>query len=250
MTHQDFMPHWKKQDQCFEEEQIEIVDLLHGKKITKNGKPVIKAWPHDKPIDQIVYQDEWLKQVVNPDTNEFYPARNKDGNPIKGTGGKHIVRQIIRIRRKDGSEFLYSLGTLYAYDAFGNIVDCNCGKPEVWTRTLFTHERIYNQNTNSTHMQTTGTLGTETVYEMSFNEKNLKELFNLRENDSDIAFIVKDEGAGKAVSVRKEANINDTLKLFLKPFDHLFNGEYITPQQKAELRQMAIDEGIIAPSCQ
>jgi UDP-galactopyranose mutase len=97
-------------------------------------------------------------------------------------------------------------------------------------------------------METTGTLGTETVYEMPFNEKNLKELFNLRENDMDIQFIVKDEAAGKAVSVRKEANVNDTLKLFQKPFDHLFNGEYITPQQKAELRQMAIDEGIIAPS--
>ncbi|MDQ5869704.1 MAG: hypothetical protein M3530_08255 [Thermoproteota archaeon] len=47
---------------------------------------------------------------------------------------------------------------------------------------------------------------------------------------------------------RKQANINDTLKLFQKPFDYLFNGDYISPQQKAELRQMAIDSGIIQPS--
>jgi hypothetical protein len=77
MTYQDFMPHWSKEEKCFEEEKIEIKD--------RNGKKSTKGWPRDKPVDQIVYQDEWLKKVVNPDTNEFYPARNKDDNPIKGT---------------------------------------------------------------------------------------------------------------------------------------------------------------------
>ena len=61
-------------------------------------------------------------------------------------------------------------------------------------------------------------------------------------------FIVKDEAQGKPVSLRKEPNINDTLKLFQKPFEYLLNAEYITPAQRAQLRQMAIDEGIIAPS--
>jgi hypothetical protein len=28
----DFMPYWKKQDQCFEQEQIELVDRTHGNK--------------------------------------------------------------------------------------------------------------------------------------------------------------------------------------------------------------------------
>lgn len=239
MMHQDFMPHWKKEDQCFEEEKIEVTD--------RNGKKTTKAYPHDKSIPQRSYE-EWLEVVVNPDSKEFYPARNKDGSPIKGTGGKHIITQIIRLRRKDGSQSLYSLGELQAYDAFGNMIPSTCAKPEVWTKMLFSYERIYDQKTNSIKIQNTGTLGTETVYEMPFNEKNLKELFNLRKNDSDIAFTVKDEAASKAVSVRKEANINDTFKLFLKPFDYLFNAEYITAQQKAELRQMAIDEGIIAPS--
>jgi hypothetical protein len=101
-----FMPHWKKQDQCFEEEHVEVTDY-NGRRVTKNSKPVIKAWPHDKPIAQISYEN-WLEQVVNPDSNEWYPARNKDDNPIKGTGAKHIITQIIRLRRKDGSEFLYS----------------------------------------------------------------------------------------------------------------------------------------------
>jgi hypothetical protein len=243
----DFMPNWEKQEQCFEEEQIEVVDSLHNKRIMKNGKPVIKAYPHDKPIAQIS-DENWLEQVVNPDSKEFYHARNKEGNEIKGITAKHIVTQIIRLRRKDGSEFLYSLGELRAYDAFGNIVPCTCAKPEMWTRTLFNHVRVYDQRTNTTKMETSGTLGAEDVYEMPFNEKNLKDLVSLRENDSDIMFIVKDEAAGKPSSLRREANINDTIKLFQKPFDYLFNAEYITPQQRATLRQMAIDEGIIAPS--
>ena len=236
----DFMPHWKKQDQCFQEEQIEMVDNRSGHKLMKNGKPVVKEWPHDKPIAQISYEN-WLEQVVNPDTNEFYPALDKAGNPIKGTGPKHIVTQIIRLRRKDGTEFLYSSGELQAYDAFGNMVPCTCSKPEMWVRTLFNHTRVYDQRTNSTKIETSGILATEDVYEMPFNEKNLKELVSLRGKDSDISLTIKDEISGKAISIRKESNINDTLKLFLRPFDYLFNADYITPQQKAELRQMAVD---------
>jgi hypothetical protein len=88
----------------------------------------------------------------------------------------------------------------------------------------------------------------EDVYEIPFNEKNLKELISLRGNDSDIQFIIKDEANGKATEVRKDVNISKTLELFLKPFGYLANAEYITPQQRAQLRQMAIDEGIIAPN--
>jgi hypothetical protein len=90
-------------------------------------------------------------------------------------------------------------------------------------------------------VRTIGTLGTEDVCETPFNEKNLKELVSLKANDSDIQFVIKDERSGKATEVKKEPNINDTLKLFLKPFDYLANAEYITPQQRAQLRQMAID---------
>ena len=243
----DFMPNWDKQEQCFEEEQTEVIDKLYNKRIMKNGKPVIKAWPHDKPTAQIAYEN-WLEKVVNPDTNEFYPALNKAGNPIKGTGPKHTVTQIIRFRKRNGKEFLYSSGEVNAYDAFGNVVGCTIFKPEMWTRTLFNHQRVYDQKTNSTKMETIGTLGTEDVYELPFNEKNLKALVSLRLSDSDIAFTLKDEANGKAVEVKKESNINRTLELFLKPFDYLFNAEYITPQQRAQLRQMAVDEGIIAPS--
>ena len=70
---------------------------------------------------------------------------------------------------------------------------------------------------------------------------------DLRANDADICFSVKEEGSGKAVEVKKDVNINKTLELFLKPFDYLFNAEYISPQQRAENSQQAIDAGLIAP---
>ena len=52
----------------------------------------------------------------------------------------------------------------------------------------------------------------------------------------------------RAVSLFREPSINDTLKLFLKPFEYLYKASYLTPQQKAENRQNAIDIGLIGPS--
>ena len=137
------MPHWKKADKCFEDEQTEVIDTFHKRKILdKDGKPLMKSYPHDKPVAQLSYE-EFLKIIVNSETNEYYPARNKAGKEIKDTGAKHIVNQIFRLRRKDGSEYLYSLGRIQGYDAFGNSVHRNCAKPEVWTKTLFDYKRVY-----------------------------------------------------------------------------------------------------------
>jgi hypothetical protein len=247
MTFQEFMPHWKKYEQCFEQEKVGMKDIHGRKKLDRDGKPEIAPWPHDKPIAMISYEN-FLKVIVDPSTNEYFPARNKDGSAIKGTTAKHIVNQVIRVRRKDGSEVLYSQGRIEGYDAMGNRVHSNCAGPEKWRKTLFDRKRIYDPRTNSTITQTVGTLGSEEVYEMRFNEKNLKELVSLRENDSDLFLAVTDEQSGRGVSVRKESNLNKTLELFLKPFNFLFNAEYISPQQRAELRQQAIDRGDIAPS--
>jgi hypothetical protein len=35
LTH--FMPYWPKEDKCFEDEQVEVVDSAFGKKLMKNG---------------------------------------------------------------------------------------------------------------------------------------------------------------------------------------------------------------------
>ena len=112
----DFFPHLKKQDQCFEDEQTEVIDSLHKRKILgKDGKPLLKAFPHDKSVAQLSYE-EFLKEILNPETNEYYPARNKAGNEIKGTGAKHIVNQIIRLRRVVISEVESAIGRSMGYD--------------------------------------------------------------------------------------------------------------------------------------
>ncbi len=248
MVSEVFMPHWKDEEKCYEDEKIESTD--------RNGKKVISAWTRDKPVSQIIYEN-WLEKAMNPDTKEYYPKRDKDGKtPIKGTGARYVVKEIILIiiikiilKRKDKSEWLCSLGRLEGYYAFGNklIRAINC--PEVWTTTLFEHKQQYDPKTNSLKMQTFGIAGSETVYEMPFNEKNLKRLFDQRINDDQVNFVDRSEvGSDKPVEVKKEPNINDTFKRFLKDFDYLYNGDYISPQQKAELRQQAIDMGAIPPS--
>ena len=82
---------WKNEQACFDEANVTGKDSRTGKKTTI-------SWPRDKPQDQRKYET-WLKQVQDPDTEgKFYEQRDNDGNIIKGTGPKYLVRQIVRIR--------------------------------------------------------------------------------------------------------------------------------------------------------
>lgn len=85
----------------------------------------------------------------------------------------------------------------------------------------------------------------EEVFTLEFNEKNLKQLFDKREND-DINWVVKEEQSATPKQIAKEPNVNDTFKLFLKPFSYLYNAKYITAEMKGQYRQEAIDQGLLA----
>ena len=63
--YQELMPNWKKSEQCWLDEQIEVVDSFHKKPILNKttGKPLIAAYPHDKPVAQLSYE-EFLKIIV------------------------------------------------------------------------------------------------------------------------------------------------------------------------------------------
>ena len=63
-----------------------------------------------------------MVKVQNPDTGRFYNKRDNDGNIIKGTGPKHIIKQIVRVRRKDGSEFLTLTACTWEDNAFDETV--------------------------------------------------------------------------------------------------------------------------------
>ena len=81
----------------------------------------------------------FTKYIKNLETSEkmYYDKVFPFLHQRSRTGAKHIVTQIIRIRRKEGMEYLYSLGRIQGFDAFGNVVARNCGNPEMWTRTVF-----------------------------------------------------------------------------------------------------------------
>ena len=97
---------------------------------------------------------------------------------------------------------------------------------------------------------------------MPFNEANVKALFDKRITPDDLklmgqrstislTFAVKDERTGVVRDVRDATGIpHKTLDLFLKQFDYLANSDYITPQQKAEARQNAIDMGLLPREAQ
>ena len=77
---------------------------------------------------------------------------------------------------------------------------------------------------------TAGPGSSETVYTLEFNEANLKSLFDKRENDY-VQWVVKEEQSGIAKQIAPEPNVNDTFKLFLKPFDCTFTTDSISLQK-------------------
>jgi hypothetical protein len=250
----DFMPNWKKEEKCFEDAKVEGKD-------SRTGKKASGFWPRDMPQQQIQYQ-LWLNKVKDPDTGEFYHQGDKDGNIIKGTAPKHIVRQIVRIRTTDDKEWLYSNGYLVGFNVMGDPVSQSCSNPETWTKTGFMYKKEYDQVQGRVRSRVEGPNSQETVYEMSFNEKNLKALFDKRITSEDLklmgqkrmitlAFSVKDERNGVVRDVRDATGIpHKTMDLFLKQFDYLANSDYITPQQKAEARQQAIEMGLLPREAQ
>ena len=106
----DLMPKWKLEEDCYH--KVVFKDVQSG----KTGK-----WPRLPPVDQLVYM-QWLDTVVDPDTGYFYPKRDEEGKPSKTTPDnipKHTVISIIRLKRGDNTEYLFSKGHLTGHDGFG-----------------------------------------------------------------------------------------------------------------------------------
>ena len=51
--------------------------------------------------------------------------------------------------------------------------------------------------------------------------------------------------SGTPKQIAPEPNINDTFKLFLKPFEYLYNGQYISAEMRAQYRQEAKDAELL-----
>ena len=215
---------WKKEQQCYDEAKVEGKD--------RNGKKVSTTWPRDKPIEQTMYET-WLQKVTDPDTGKFYEQRDpKTGNTIKGTGPKHLIRQIVRIRTSDGKEFLYSNGKLTGFDVLGEVATVTCSNPETWNRTGFLYNKQYDPKTMGMKKTIAGPNSLETVYEMPFNEKNLSILYEKRITPEDLkligqrriislSFSLKDARSGVVRDVKDATGIlHKSMDLFLKPFEY------------------------------
>ena len=92
--------------------------------------------------------------------------------------------------------------------------------------------------------QCQGVTRVETVYELKFSEKAAKALLDQRASDK-IQFVVKDEGTGRAVNVEPDINLPKTFERFMKPFEYVFAGNYLSQQQKADAHRRGTSEGLI-----
>lgn len=123
-----------------------------------------------------------------------------------------------------------------------------CNESETWGRVGFAYDKQFNQSTMSMNQTLVAPNSKVTVYDMPFNEKNLKALFEKRSDDN-IPFVVKDSRMAR--DVRDATGIaSKTLELMTTPFDYLYNSDYISAQQKAEIRQQAIEKGLLPREAQ
>ena len=81
---------------------------MSSKTTKKDQEPT--TWPRLKSVKESSYE-QFLSDAINADTGKFYPQKDEDNRSIKGTGALYLYTDIYRLRRSDGSEYLYSKGT-------------------------------------------------------------------------------------------------------------------------------------------
>jgi hypothetical protein len=99
--------------------------------------------------------------VINPKNGEFYPQRDDNGTAVKNTGATYFITGIYRLRRADGSEYLYTKGRVDAYNSFGDLVNHSISMPEIWTKPNFIYITKFNDKTNQLEKEFQGVSGNE-----------------------------------------------------------------------------------------
>jgi hypothetical protein len=173
---------FKLEEECFSKGIIKEVDQNKSrfKKKSELDQHGPMTWPREKSAKETSYE-RFLEEVINPKTGEFYPERNNDGRSIKGTGATYYITDIYRLRRADGSEFLYTKGRVDAFNSLGDPVNHSISKPELWSKTNFSYKTEHNDKTKQMEKVLQGLSGSEEVYTMPFTRKNLKQLFDRRQ---------------------------------------------------------------------
>lgn len=128
------MPGFQKEKECFKKAKITYGKDRYGKIVKEY------TWPRDPQPGENAYYKR-LVDSVDPQTGKYYSKKDERGSPVKGTGARHIVDQIVRIRTLKG-EFLYTLGRLEGYDHIGNKTHVSCARLECYIQMNFKFKRI------------------------------------------------------------------------------------------------------------
>jgi hypothetical protein len=210
----DFQPKFAKKKQYYLNEKM------------RDGR----NWPIIPDPTELAYLN-WLADITDPTTDQYYESHD-------GETARYKVHQIIRMKLNDGSEKLYSIGQLVGYNQFKDEKTHPCYSPETHDATRFKHETEMDQKTKKLKRVTTAISGVDIAYDLPFTKDNCDTLFAKRANEH-IQLIVKQQMNNEAHSINT-GTLAQAYALFRdKPFDYLYDADYLTPEQKAEQRQKA-----------
>jgi len=241
----DFCNGFEKQQAEYKKAIVTDIEPKYSKSKDKEAAEP-QTWPYTKSVEEIVYEG-WVERVTNK-KNQFNPQKDEDNRALPDTGAYRTIRSIIRIKRPDDSEYLLTKSDLHGYDSLGDevrlFVSTNCDK---WNKQSFVYKTEWNDRSKQLEKQLQGTGAQETIYEIPFSKEAVKELWEMRESDQTIQFLVKEEDTGKATQVRDLSNsATKSYELFRdNSFEDLFKGNYIPEAIRVQLRQNAVADGLI-----
>ena len=209
-----------------------------------------QTWPYENQ-EQRDYE-HWLKQVQDPVTGQFF--KKTDTEVDYDDDGKEIPEsrktvekepffkrtQIVRLRTRDGKEFLYSRGQITGYTALGSISTTRFMEPEVWKQTLFKRHMAWVEKEAKHREICDGPNDSIMHYTLPFTPENVDKL--MKEAIPNVALVVKEEGKTQS----KEC---PSLEMFkTKPFDYILNDKWLTAEQREEAikKYEAMEKNIIS----
>jgi hypothetical protein len=180
---------------------------------------------------------EWLKTCQDPVTKELYKGKDviyeydNEGKEIPSSRKViekepyFITRQIVRIKTREGGEFLYSRGLIYGYSNFGSEVTTSFQEPEVWTQTNFKHKRIFDAKEGRERNICEGPSSSTIHYTLDFSPENVDKL--MKNAIPNVMLMVKEEGG-----IVKQAPDLETFKH--KSFEYIRDMGYLTEKERSE----------------
>ena len=249
----DFIPGFEKQAAEYKKAVLPDYEVRHSNKNKRGNKGEVEepsTYPYQSPdiVSENKYAD-WIDKVVNEKTKTFFPAKDEETNrAIPNTGAWRTVRTITRLRVADGSEYLVTKSDLHGWDALGQPVDLFISsRADKWVKPIFRFKTDIDPRTKQLERIFDGLGEVKEVYDIPYSKEAVTDMWNQRQDDL-ITLVVKDERQGGTAHQVMEATANNHKNYELlrdSDFDYLFNGNYLSPVLKEELRQRAVAEGWI-----